>query len=152
MKKLIYSLLAVMPLFLFSCGGDEPVNEVSKTVTIEIERSSEQLSHLETNNVITAKANSIEFNKADWSETIQNEGNVLLTKMETNLTGKTTLSFKQKKVAFQLMSAYYLKDDTIDKDDVVFDTKVIIKVNDKIVKTETFKYVNAFPNLIQYAE
>ena len=151
MKKIIYSL--TVALLLISCGGEEPsVEKQPKTITIEIERASEFLSDLETNNVITAKSNTIEFNRSDWTEILDNEGAVLLTKLESNLTEKTTLTFKQKNVSFQLMSAYYLKVDAVDKDEIVFDTKVTIKVDNKIVKTETFKYVNALPTLIHYKE
>lgn len=148
MKKFIY-YLAISLLFI-SCGDKPELEQQLKTITIEIERETDFLPYLEMNNVITAKSGTIEFNQSDWTEHLENGGNTLLTKLETNLTNKSVLIFKQKNVDFQLMCTYYRKDYSIEEEDIHFESKVTIRVDNKVVKTETFNYIDAFPTIIQY--
>lgn len=149
MKKSI-SLILLCVCFA-SCGSDDEEETVYKTVTVQIERDSEYLSELEENNAFTVDTKT-EYNKADWSVVTPNEGKLILTKVKSGLSKKEVFSFKQEKVNLQLISAYYLKNDDIDEDDISFASKVTILVNDKVVKTETFSFVNAYPNIITYSE
>lgn len=151
MKKLILSLCVFSFLGFVSCGDDdEPTTEL-KTVTIEIERSSEFLPALEDNNSFTVSTETV-YNKSDWSTVVPNEGKVILTKVNSNLTEKVSFTLKQERVNLQLISTYFIQDDEIDEDEIDFETKVTIKVNDKVVKTQSFPFARALPNIITYTE
>jgi hypothetical protein len=154
MKKFNLLILASLMLTIVSCGSNnEPSVEKFKNVSIEVERSSEYLSYLEENYMITLDKSSVEYNKSDWSEIIDNQdGVIILRKMGKNLKDNDTFSFKQKNVAFQLIQVYHTKPDVSEdvEDSIEFDTNIIIKVDGKVVKTETFEFKTGLNKVIVY--
>lgn len=150
MKKFAF-LFLTLPFFLLSCGDDnEPTTEY-KNVTVEIERNSEFLSSLGESNAFTVSTQTV-YNQSDWTTIVPNDGKVILYEMDNDLAPKLTFKFKQQKVDFQLISIYsILEDANVDGDNIKFETKVTIKVNDKVVKTETFSF-GVIPQIITYSE
>lgn len=150
MKKFAF-LFLTLPFFLLSCGDDDEPTTEYKNVTVEIERNSEFLSSLGESNAFTVSTQTV-YNESDWTTIVPNDGKVILYEMDSDLAPKLTFKFKQQKVDFQLISIYsILEDANVDEDNIEFETKVTIKVNDKVVKTETFSF-GAIPQIITYSE
>lgn len=154
MKRFNLLLLASLMLVIFSCGSDnEPIVEKFKNVSIEIERSSEDLPYLEESYMITVDKTTVEYNKSDWSEIIDNQdGVIILRKIDRNLKKSATLSFKQKTVNFQLIQVYHTKPNVSEEkeDNIKFDTKITIKIDGNVVKTETFDFKTGLNKIIVY--
>lgn len=125
-----------------SCGSnDDPeVESRYKDVTVEIERNSESLSALEGQCLFTLNSGPV-YNKSDWDlasiNTESKEYQFILSKGSISLNNKSTFSFKQEKVSFLLQCTYSPKDENADEEDFNVSTKVIVKVDGKVVNTQT---------------
>jgi hypothetical protein len=139
MKKFAF-LFLTLPFFLLSCGDDDEPTTEYKNVTVEIEHSSEFLSALGEQCLFTLDSEPV-YNKLDWDMAFQSpdtdEYQFVLTKTISNVANKTIFSFKQKKVNFLLQCFYGLKDENADEEGISIETKVTVKVDGKIVNTET---------------
>ena len=141
MKKFILFLFA-LPLVFVSCGNDDDDPEVGseyKNVTVEIERSSEDLSALAGQCLFTLESEPV-YNKTDWDLAFKNteseEYQFVLSKGSTNLNNKSSFSFKQKKVSFLLQCTYSPKDENADEENFSVTTKIVVKVDGKVVSTQ----------------
>jgi hypothetical protein len=140
MKKIIFLFLA-FPFFLLSCGDDEPAAESGyKDVTVEIECNSGYLTALAGQYLFTLDSEPV-YNKSDWDMAFQNtdsdEYQFVLAKTNLSLADKLTLSFKQEKVNFLLQCFYGLKDTDADTEGISIETRVTVKVDGRVVNTET---------------
>jgi hypothetical protein len=136
MKKVIF-LFFTLPFFLLSCGDDEPATESGyKDVTVEIECNSDYLPVLAGQYIFALDSDEYQF---------------ILAKTNLYLANKLTLSFKQERVNFLLQCFYGTKDENTDADGMSIETRITVKVNGRVVNTETVTDSPLFKS-IRYSE
>jgi hypothetical protein len=140
MKKVIFLFFA-LPFFLLSCGDNEPTTESgNKDVTVEIECNSDYLPVLAGQYIFALDSEPV-YNESDWDMVFQNpdsdEYQFILAKTNLYLANKLTLSFKQERVNFLLQCFYGPKDENTDADGMSIETRITVKVNGRVVNTET---------------
>lgn len=156
MQKVFYLLL--LSVFLFSCSDsdedkDGGVLDNYKTVKIVVTRVSNDLSLFYGGTTLTIpldKANS-QYNSKDFDQALENDGKVLLSKINEPLISKQEFILKQKSVDIQVLDIPQLEDDL---EDVSLTTKIEILVNDEVVKSQTFIFdtESSNLNLVQYSK
>jgi hypothetical protein len=140
MKKIIF-LFLVSPFFFLSCSDNESATESgNKDVTVEIECNSGYLPALAGQYIFTLDSEPV-YNESDWDMAFQSpdsdEYQFILAKTDLSLANKLTLSFKQERVNFLLQCFYGPKDENTDADGMNIETRITVKVNGRVVNTET---------------
>lgn len=156
MKKFKLFLMASLMLGVVACSSDndEPKVEKMKTVTIEIERTGEWLDYLEESMFVSVTDKTVDYSKAEWGNLIDNmDGTYNFGKTIHDVKEKQVITFKQKNVNFKMFSTYQTKVDVPEeqKDEIAFDTKVVFKIDGKVISEKVHEFKTHLPYLhLQY--
>lgn len=153
MKMFRLFLMASLMLTVISCSSDndEPKVEKLKTVTIEMERKGDYLPLLEEAVFIGVTDKTIDYSKSEWGNLQDNlDGTFTLEKMNSEPKVKETITFKQKNVNFKLLPNYIIKADVSaeQEDEIDFDTKVVIKIDGKVINENMYEFKTNLPYVI----
>lgn len=158
MKKVF--LLIALTLSFLSCSNDDnekesPINY--KAIKVIVTRTSSNISLFEGGTILTIPLDLLnsKYNTNDFDQVLENDGKVMLTKLNDPLSNKQEFSLKQKTVDIQVLDTPQLLDEVdIESDNFDLETKIEILVDGQIVKSQTFIFDvdNTNMNLIQYSE
>lgn len=152
MKKVFYVLLSV--LFL-SCSDDNDEKDTRildnyKTVKIIFTRTSNNYSLFFGGTILTIpqdKLNS-KYDSKDFDSVLENEGKLLLGKINEPISSKQEFTLKQKIVNIQVLDTPQLRDEIDgDADSFNLTTKIDIFVDNDLVKSQSFIFDTALSNL-----
>lgn len=158
MKKVF--LLIALTLSFLSCSNDDnekesPIN--FKTVKVIVTRTSSNISLFEGGTILTIPLDLLnsKYNIDDFDQVLENDGKVMLTKLNNPLSTKQEFTLKQKNVNIQILDTPQLLDEfDLETDSFDLETKIEILVDGQIIKSQTFIFDanNTNMNLIQYSE
>lgn len=157
MKKVF--LLLALTLSFFACSDDDnekesPINY--KTVKVIVTRTSSNISLFEGGTILTIPLDKIntQYNAKDFDKVLENDGKILLVKINEALYTKREFTLKQKTVNIQILDTPQLFDEVdIESDNFDLETKIEIQIDGQIVKSQIFIFDvdNTNMNLIQYS-
>lgn len=158
MKKVF--LLIVLTLSFLSCSNDDnekesPINY--KTVKVIVTRTSSNISLFEGGTILTIPLDLLnsKYNTGDFDQVLENDGKVMLAKLNDPLSDKQEFTLKQKIVNIQILDTPQLLDEVdIESDNFDLETKIEILIDDQLVKSQTFIFDvdNTNMNLVQYSK
>lgn len=158
MKKVF--LLIILAVSILSCNNNDDEKEIVtdyKTVKVVITRTSNDLSLFHGGTILTVPLDLLnsKYDVDDFDQVLENEGKIMLAKLNEPLSKKQEFIIKQRNVNIQVIDTPQLSDGVNEETtDFNLTTKIEIIVNEELVKTQSFVFDIEASNqyLIQYSK